>query len=78
MQYIYNKQIGIAFIGTIKVIPAKVFGKWGVGKRTFFQKGFFPTEQFCNNLFPKLTYRPLLKLCEERQVVAAGKLYYFE
>ncbi|MBO5923776.1 MAG: hypothetical protein J6Q81_04605, partial [Lentisphaeria bacterium] len=45
-QFIHNKQIGIAFIGTIKAIPAKVFGKWGVGKRTFFQKGFFPTKQF--------------------------------
>ena len=33
----------------IKAIPAKVFGKWGVGKRTFFQKGFFPTKQFSND-----------------------------
>ena len=56
LQYIYNKQIGIAFIETIKAIPAKVFGKWGVGKRTFVQKGFFPTEQFFNNLFPEIHF----------------------
>ncbi len=39
MQFTYNKQVGIAFIGTIKAIPSKVFGadfislrrakKWG-------------------------------------------------
>jgi len=39
----------------IKAIPVKVFGKWGVGKRTFFQKGFFPTKQFCNTHFDFLT-----------------------
>ena len=37
----------------IKAIPVKVFGKWGVEKRTFFQKGFFPTKQFCNTPFFK-------------------------
>jgi hypothetical protein len=26
LQYIHNKQIGIAFIGSIKAIPVKVFG----------------------------------------------------
>ena len=75
LQFTYNKQVGIAFIETIKAIPAKVFGadfislrrakKWGSavakgyggtrwGKRTFFQKGFFPTKQFCNIPYNKM------------------------
>jgi len=39
----------LLLLQVIKAIPVKVFGKWGVGKRTFFQKGFFPTKQFCNS-----------------------------
>ena len=35
----------------------EVLGKWGMGKRTFFQKGSFPTKQFCNSLLQFLHYR---------------------
>jgi len=41
-QLIYPKQVAITFIVSIKVITSKVFGKRGVGERTFFQKGFSP------------------------------------
>ena len=44
----------------IKAIPVKVFGKWGSavaeamagqgGEENLFQKGFFPTKQFCNTI----------------------------
>ena len=50
-----KKKVGIAFIVSIKAIPLKVFGRWGAGKITFFQKGLFPAKQFCKTvpfLFP--------------------------
>ena len=43
------KKTGIAFIVSIKAIPLKVFGRWGAGKITFFQKGVFPAKPFCNS-----------------------------
>ena len=36
------------FYRPIKAIPLKVFGRWGAGKITFFQKGVFPVKHFCN------------------------------
>jgi len=39
---VQSEKFGIAFIGTIKGIPPKVFVRWGAGKRNFFQKGLFP------------------------------------
>ena len=44
------------FYRTIKAIPLKVFGRWGAGKITFFQKGVFPARPFCNS--------PLLFICD--------------
>ena len=44
------KKVGIAFIVPIKAIPLKVFGRWGAGKITFFQKGLFPAKPFRNSL----------------------------
>ena len=44
------KKIGIAFIVPIKAIPLKVFGRWGAGKITFFQKGVFLAKPFRNSL----------------------------
>ena len=48
------KKFGITFFEKKKVIPsAKVFGKRGAGKKTFFQKGFCPAKQISSKVFGK-------------------------
>ena len=45
------KKLELLFPLPGKAIPLKVFGRWGAGKITFFQKGVFPAKQFCNTPF---------------------------
>ena len=71
LQFTYNKQVGIAFIETIKAIPAKVFGadfislrrakKWGsavakgYGGTRWGKEPFFKKVFFPQNSFPFFT-----------------------
>ena len=44
---VFYKKLELLLSSTIKAIPSKVFGRWGAGKKAFFQKGLFPAKQYC-------------------------------
>ena len=44
---VFYKKLELLLSSTIKAIPLKVFGRWGAGKKAFFQKGLFPAKQYC-------------------------------
>jgi len=37
-----KKKLELLLSFTIKAIPLKIFGRWGAGKITFFQKRYLP------------------------------------